>query len=111
MIEDQEPLGWGITANVVPEGIRHFAAGAKVWLCLGVWGDGGERIRVTGFHRHSRGSRRVTIVVAGKMLENFRARPIYTPGLLEHCDFGKERAEQYARWLTEIAFPQVDSGR
>ncbi|MFG2692739.1 hypothetical protein [Kitasatospora sp. NPDC048407] len=58
-----EPLGICVVANVAQEtshghggleirrGLQHFAPGAKVWIAPPVWGDGGERVIVSGRHQ------------------------------------------------------------
>ena len=64
MDDGQEPPGgFCVVANVAAEtargeggldlrrGVRHFAAGAKVWVLPPQWGDGGDQLIVAGHHR------------------------------------------------------------
>lgn len=80
MSDPSEPLAWGVVANIAPQGTKHFAGGAKVWVSLPQWGDGGERIAVVGHHR-GRGHRIMKLIIDSSKLENFRARGIYTPAV------------------------------
>jgi len=63
-------------------GLRHFAAGARVWVLPPQWGDGGEKVLVAGRHRGSRGRGYARIVVHRRHLTGFLARGIYSPALL-----------------------------
>jgi hypothetical protein len=111
-------LGWGVVANVVDEhlsgedlqlrhGLKHFAAGAKVWVSA-VWnGDGGARRWVVGRHRGS--PRYIRIIIEARHLNNARVKPVYSPGLLRLLESAGGRmvfesrpaAEEIAVWLNE----------
>lgn len=95
MGNDQESaaLAHCVVANVAEEtaqgdggleiraGLKHFAAGAKVWVLPPRWGDGGEKLFVVGRHRGPR-ERYIRIVVPRRHLTRFRVRTIYSPGVL-----------------------------
>lgn len=75
---EQSPLAFCVAANVADwtahgegglepqRGLRHFPAGAKVWVLPVQWGDGGAQVIVVGHHRgtHGRGYVRMVIPVA-----------------------------------------------
>ncbi|MEU9192506.1 hypothetical protein [Streptomyces hundungensis] len=87
------PLAWCLVANVgretshgeggleIRSGLRHFSPGALVWLTPPLWGDGGERMRVTGRRRNNRWHY-VSVVIRTWHLENYRVKGIYAPSLL-----------------------------
>ncbi|GAA2619195.1 hypothetical protein SMC26_31790 [Actinomadura fulvescens] len=107
-----ELLGWGVVANVVQErlagpdlevrrGLKHFAAGAKVWVSLPFCGDGGERLYVVGRHRGSH--RYIRIIIESRHLEHARAKAIYSPTvhrLLGRMLFDSEQSA--AEWATNL---------
>ncbi|MBC6462478.1 hypothetical protein [Actinomadura sp. HBU206391] len=84
-----EILAWCVVANVtdrIPHGeggrefrrgLRHFAAGARLWVLPAQWGDGWENAIVVGRHRGSR--RYVRMVVPLRHLTRFRVRAVYSP--------------------------------
>ena len=68
----------------VRSGIRHFSAGAKVWVLPPQWSrarHGGEKVLVVGRHRGSSG-RYVRYVVPRRHLTDFRVRMVYSPALM-----------------------------
>lgn len=87
-------LGFAVVANVVDEtahgpggldlrrGLRHFAAGAKVWVLPVQWGDGGEKVIVIGRHRGTGGRGYARIVTGRRHLAGFRVAAIYSPALM-----------------------------
>jgi hypothetical protein len=102
----EQPFVWCPVANVArdphPEGpddelrlgLKHFAPGAKLYCYPQRWGDGGERIRVLGRHRN--GTRLVDIVIANRLLTNWRVQKVYNPHVVksmrEHWGEGQEKA-------------------
>jgi len=66
----------------IQNGLRHFAAGAKVWVLPPQWGDGGEKVMVVGRHRGSHGRSYTRMVVSRRHLTNFRVCGVYSPQLL-----------------------------
>jgi hypothetical protein len=90
---DGQLLAFCVVANVAAEtahgedgldirrGIKHFTAGAKVWVLPIQWGDGGEKLIVVGRHRGSAGPY-IRMVISRAHLTNLRVRPIYSPRLL-----------------------------
>lgn len=88
-----EPLAYSVVANVAAEtaqgvggldvraGIRHFAAGAKVWVLPVQWGDGGEHVAVAGRHRGSAGPY-IRMVVPRRHLTSYRVKAIHSPALM-----------------------------
>jgi hypothetical protein len=99
-------LGFCVTASVAQEtahgeggldvrrGVRHFAAGAKVWVLPVQWGDGGEAVIVVGYHRGSRGKRYARLVMPRRHLTGFRVQGIYSPALLRALTEPKKRHRQ-----------------
>jgi hypothetical protein len=73
-------------------GIKHFAAGAKVWVLPPQWGDGGTQVIVAGYHRGTRGRGLVRMVVSRRHLTNFRVQAVYSPAV----------ARELTRPLTEF---------
>jgi len=65
----------------VRAGLRHFAAGAKVWVLPPQWGDGGNQLYVVGRHRGAP-DRYVRMVVSRRHLTRFRVREIYSPAVV-----------------------------
>ncbi len=75
MSQGQQAALFCVAANVAEEtahgdgglelrrGIKHFAAGAKVWVLPPQWGDGGAQVIVAGYHRGTQGRGLVRIVV------------------------------------------------
>ena len=113
--DGEAPLAWCVVANVSPEtahgeagmelrrGLKHFKAGAKVWVLPAQWGDGGERLVVIGHHRANH-VKYLSLVVERRHLENFRVRGVYSPAVLRRLDQrscweDRESAESAAeRW-------------
>lgn len=93
--DDQEgqALAYCVVANVANDtahgeggleiraGIKHFAAGAKVWVLPPQWGDGAEKVMVVGRHRGSAGPY-IRMVIPRRHLTNYRVRMVYSPALL-----------------------------
>src|SRR4051794_28462042 len=59
---EAEVLAWCVVANVAQQmtfgedaeprrGLKHFSAGAKLWVLPPQWGDGGKHVIVVGRHR------------------------------------------------------------
>jgi len=90
----EQPGAFCVVANVSAEtaygeggadvrrGVRHFPAGARVWVLPPQWGDGGEKLVVVGYHRGARGRGLVRMVVSRRHLTGFRVRGVYSPALL-----------------------------
>jgi hypothetical protein len=90
---ETEPLGWCVVANVATEtangpggleiraGVRHFPAGAKVWVLPPMWANDSDRLMVVGHHR-GRGHRLVRVPVLWRHLTGFRVRMIYSPAVM-----------------------------
>jgi hypothetical protein len=83
---------WCVVANVVAEhpvgenkeirrGTKHFSTGTKVYCYPPLWGDGYEKIKVIGRHRHSR--QLVEMVTRSKWLTNWRVKRVYLPFVVE----------------------------
>jgi hypothetical protein len=94
---------WCVVANVVAEhpvgenkeirrGTKHFSPGTKVYCYPPLWGDGYEKIKVIGHHRHSR--QLVEMVTRSTWLTNWRVKMVYSPFVIErmkgHWDNSKE---------------------
>jgi hypothetical protein len=91
---EAEPLAYGLVANVnaetahgdggldIQSGLKHFAAGAKLWLLPPRPRDFYERVTVVGHHRGSHGRRYVRMTMRPWHLTNFRVRAVYSPTLL-----------------------------
>lgn len=87
-------LGFSVVANVdewtahgdggleLQRGLRHFAAGAKVWVLPVQWGDRGWKVAVVGHHRGNHGRGYVRIVIPRHHLVGFRVAAIYSPALM-----------------------------
>lgn len=100
-------MAWCLVANVAREtahgdggleirdGLRHFSPGALVWVTPPMWGDGGERMRVTGRRRKDRWQY-LSVVVHTRHLENFRVKGVYGPALLTALE-GTRTTGPYAR--------------
>ncbi|MEZ0066214.1 hypothetical protein ABIA32_002224 [Streptacidiphilus sp. MAP12-20] len=83
-------LEWGVVANVAEEtfhgpdgaerqaGLRHFRAGARVWVLPPRYRDEDEQVEVIGFHRGSH-SRLINFIVFRRHLERFRTKAVYNP--------------------------------
>jgi hypothetical protein len=82
---------WCVVGNVVAErlhgsegevrhGTKHFSPGTKVYLVDAYWGRGGETVTVLGLAR--RPKRWISVDVSARVLENWRAKVIYDPGVL-----------------------------
>lgn len=92
MSDEAEVLTWCMVANVAGEttrgqdgevrrGLKHFAAGAKVWVLPPQWGDGGEKVFVIGRHRGRGPARLARLVVDRCHLRNYRVRGVYSPSV------------------------------
>jgi anti-sigma regulatory factor (Ser/Thr protein kinase) len=67
----------------VRAGVRHFAAGAKVWVLPPQWGDGGDQVIVAGHHRGTRGRRGLArMVMPRRHLTGFRVQGVYSPAVI-----------------------------
>jgi hypothetical protein len=86
---EAEVLAWCVVANVAEQtsygedaelrrGLKHFAAGAKLWVLPPQWGDGGEHVFVVGRHRGRGPGKLVRMVVERRHLTNYRVRGIYS---------------------------------
>jgi hypothetical protein len=65
----------------IRQGLRHFAAGAKVWILPPQWGDGGIDVLVVGYHRGTRGRGLVRMVMPRRHLTGFRVQAVYSPAV------------------------------
>jgi hypothetical protein len=89
----EQPFIWCVVANVTrkphPEGadaelqlgLKRFAPGAKLYCFPQLWGDGGERVRVLGRHRN--GAKLIDIVIASRLLTNWRVQSVFNPYVVE----------------------------
>ncbi|MEV5955458.1 hypothetical protein AB0M11_17100 [Streptomyces sp. NPDC051987] len=90
-------LGWCLVANVAREtlhgeggldlqhGMKHFAAGALLWIPPVPWDPGHCRWPAVGRHRGN--SRRyVSMVVRAEDLENFRVKGVYSEALVRRLN-------------------------
>lgn len=87
-------------------GVRHFAAGAKVWVLPPQWGDGGANVIVVGHHRGTRGRCLARMVMQRRHLTGFRVQPVYSPAVTREltrplAEFGWERSP--AMWTDREA--------
>jgi hypothetical protein len=87
-----EVLAWCVVANIAEQtshgpnaepqrGLRHFSAGAKLWVLPPQWGDGGLCLFVIGRHRDPGPGRLARMVVERRHLTNFRVRGVYSPAV------------------------------
>src|ERR1700730_197022 len=79
------------------QGLRHFTAGAKVWVLPPQWGDGGADVIVVGYHRGTKGRGLVRMVMPRRHLTRFRVQPVYSPAVARELtrpltEFGREHA-------------------
>jgi hypothetical protein len=79
------------------QGLRHFTAGAKVWVLPPQWGDGGADVVVVGYHRGTKGRGLVRMVMPRRHLTRFRVQPVYSPAVAREptrplTEFGREHA-------------------
>ncbi|MDF2190062.1 hypothetical protein [Paraflavitalea sp. CAU 1676] len=90
--EDDDTFHWCLVGNIVEEhtwgekkelkrGTKVFVAGAKVYCYPVAWGDGYEKIRVTGMHRKRK--KYITIIIASKLITNWRLQQAYKPAVLK----------------------------
>jgi hypothetical protein len=89
-------------------GIKHFAAGAKVWVLPPQWGDGGIQVIVAGYHRGTRGRGLVRMVVSRRHLTNFRVQAVYSPAVARELtrpltEFGEDHVPGMWRTREEAA--------
>jgi hypothetical protein len=100
---EAEVLAWCVVANVAEQttfgedaephrGLKHFSAGAKLWVLPPQWGDGGTRVFVVGRHRGRGPGKLVRMVVERRHLTNFRMRGIYSQAV--HLELTKP----WERW-------------
>jgi hypothetical protein len=87
---EAEVLAWCVVANVAERttfgeqaelrrGLKHFAAGAKLWVLPPKWGDCGDHVIVVGRHRGRGPGKLARMVVERRHLTNFRALGVYSP--------------------------------
>ena len=121
--DSEEPLAWCVVANVagrtrhgpggqeIQRGLRHFVAGAKVWVLPPQWGDAGDSVIVVGRHRGAARRGYVRVVIQRRHLTTFRVRGIYRPAVLRVATApwptprvaprlweSRDEAEQRAQW-------------
>ena len=77
--QESELLAWCVVANVA-DPLRHFAAGARVWVLPTFSRSGDARLFIVG--HHGAGKRYVRMIVERRHLHDFRVRGIYSPGVL-----------------------------
>ncbi len=92
------------------QGLKHFAAGAKVWILPPQWGDGGTDVVVVGYHRGTKGRGLVRMVMPRRHLARFRVQPVYSPGVAREltrplAEFGRDHAP--AMWPYREAVVQA----
>ncbi len=104
-----QPGAFCVVANVAEEtasgegglnlrgGVKHFTAGAKVWVLPPQWGDGGDQLIVAGHHRGARGRRLARMVVSRRHLTGFRVQGVYSPAVMRAltrplAEFGRDHA-------------------
>jgi hypothetical protein len=109
MGEGQQAALFCVVANVAEEtahgegglelrrAVKHFAAGAKVWVLPPQWGDGGAQVIVAGYHRGARGRGLVRMVVSRRHLTGFRVKAVYSPSVARELtkpltELGRDRA-------------------
>jgi len=63
-------------------GVRHFPAGAKVWVLPPQWGDGGAQLLVAGHHRGTHGRGLARMVLGRRHLTRFRVQGVYSPAVI-----------------------------
>jgi hypothetical protein len=118
-----EPLGWGVVANIVQErlagpdlevrrGLKHFAGGARVWVSLPFSGDGGERLYVVG--RHRVGHRYIRIIIESRHLTNARAKAVYSPTVHRLLSERPgvmlfDSAEKAAEWAARLNYRGIEA--
>ncbi|GAA1641627.1 hypothetical protein [Actinoplanes couchii] len=96
-----EPLTWGVVANVSLDvfthqetgvkrpGTRHFVPGAKVWVLPVSWGDGGQQRFVVGMRRGTGGRGLIRLVMNTDFFVNHRLKPVHSPAV--HAAMGQPR--------------------
>ena len=84
------------------QGIKHFAAGAKVWVLPRQWGDGGEQVIVAGYHRGTRGRGIVRMVVPPRHLTNFRVQAVYSPAVARLSHPATSGHTPLRNWTVEL---------
>jgi hypothetical protein len=110
---DGEAFGWAVVANVAREtlhgpagadtreGLRHFAAGAKVWVLPAQWGDGWQDALVVGLHRGP--GRYVRMVVPLRHLDQFRVQAVYHPAVIRQLTRPQDGRQGSPRqWSSEV---------
>ena len=89
MKDNSEVYAWCVVANIVREhevdgetkiGTRQFRAGTKVYI-IGCYPGMCNDVLAVGLHRKSR--RMITCVIRVTHVENFRAKRVYNPKVLE----------------------------
>jgi hypothetical protein len=98
-------LTWCVVANVAEQvrqgegrqetrlGLKHFAAGARLWVLPPQWGDGWENVMVVG--RHRRSPRYVRMIVPLRHLTDFRVHAVYSPALFHELTRPQERQSDH----------------
>jgi hypothetical protein len=88
---DDPPFIWCCVANITSEpdrnglpGTKHFSPGTKLYCFPQAWGDGLERTRVLGRHRHS--DHLVDMVVQSSRIVTPRPTKVYKPVVIEAMD-------------------------
>jgi hypothetical protein len=88
---EAEVLAWCVVANVAEQtsygeeeaelrrGLKHFAAGAKLWVLPPQWGDAGQHVLVLGRHRGRGPGKLARMVIERRHLTNFRVHGVYSP--------------------------------
>jgi hypothetical protein len=93
--KEKDKAIWCVVANIVDEhsfgeskeikkGTKHFSKGTKVYCFPPLWGDGYEKIQVIGHHKGSH--RYVKMVVASKLLINWRVKLVYSPFVISEMN-------------------------
>lgn len=107
-IADQIKPVWCLIGNVVrgvsPDGsgggTKHFSAGTKLYCFPPQWGDGYRKILVLGRHRAS--SKLVEMVLDAGLIENWRVKLVYRPGVVDHLSGYWEGDEESRRCAEEL---------
>ena len=109
-VESNQPR-WCVVGNVVAErlhgsegdvrrGTKQFSPGTKVYLVDAYWGMGGETVSVLGLAR--RPKRWISVDVSARVLENWRAKLIYDPGVLRRLLHTQSPTEAEASRLASV---------
>jgi len=97
--KDRTVSQWCVVGNIVAEGTKHFVPGAKVYCIAPLWGDGGERLNVVGYHRGSHGRDLVRVIMPSAKIEKLRAKEVFDPRVLAKLDgrLSKKSANEMVR--------------